>query len=299
MILAAGFGTRLLPFTKLRPKPLFPVLNQPLLLLTIRRLQAAGFTKIIVNCHHLREQIVSALTGISGVMVQEEERILGTGGGLRKALDSLSPEPLLITNGDIYHTVSYRELYKSHLESSAPVTMALHDYPRFNSVGVCDGAVTSFKSGSPSALAFSGLHVINPEILGRLKDGESSCIIELYKKLLADKVTINVHRIDDCFWTDMGTPEDYLQLHAGLLAGVIPCWSQIEQRHEENCSNRLVVGKGTVVPESTVVRNWACLGENVVVAEDISLQGVVVWDGAVLDNTSNYIDVIVAGTGGF
>ncbi len=87
MILAAGFGTRLLPHTLLRPKPLFPLLNHPLLLLTIRRLQHAGCDHIVVNCHHLRAQIVAALAGLPGVTVLEEETILGTGGGLRGALD--------------------------------------------------------------------------------------------------------------------------------------------------------------------------------------------------------------------
>lgn len=292
MILAAGFGTRLLPFTRIRPKPLFPVLNQPLLLLTIRRLQAAGFTKIIVNCHHLREQIVAALTDLSGVIIQEEETILGTGGGLRKALEHLDPEPLLITNGDIYHTVSYRELYNSHLESLASVTMALHDYPRFNSVEVCDGAVTGFKSGSPAALAFSGLHVIDPEILKILANGDSGCIIDLYKKILADQKIINVYRIDDCFWTDMGTAEDYLQLHAGLLSGEIPCWSQIETALG-NFNDGLVVGEGTIVPKSTVIRDWACLGDNVLVGENTSLQRVVVWDGVELDSASSFSDTII------
>jgi len=81
MILAAGVGTRLLPHTLVRPKPLFPILNQPLLLLTIKRLQRLGFDHIVVNCHHLRDQVVAAISEVSGVVVQEEETILGTGGG--------------------------------------------------------------------------------------------------------------------------------------------------------------------------------------------------------------------------
>ena len=67
MILAAGLGTRLLPHTLIRPKPLFPILNQPLLLLTIKRLQMLGFDHIVVNCHHLREHIVGVLDGVQGV----------------------------------------------------------------------------------------------------------------------------------------------------------------------------------------------------------------------------------------
>ncbi len=132
MILAAGFGTRLLPHTKIRPKPLFPVINTPLLLLTIDRLKHFGFSRIVVNCHYLREQIVQAVAEIPGVIVQEEEKILGTGGGLRQALTSLDEGPLLVTNGDIYHTIDLGQLYMYHGERGNAVTMAMHDYPRFN-----------------------------------------------------------------------------------------------------------------------------------------------------------------------
>ena len=55
MILAAGLGTRLQPYTLFRPKPLFPVLNRPLLHRLLDSLLAAGCKKIVVNCHHLGE----------------------------------------------------------------------------------------------------------------------------------------------------------------------------------------------------------------------------------------------------
>ena len=93
MILAAGFGTRLLPYTRYLPKPLFPVLNTPLLSAVVRRLKNFGFSRIVVNCHHLGEKIIAALEDIDGVTIQFEEMILGTGGGLRRALDSLLISP--------------------------------------------------------------------------------------------------------------------------------------------------------------------------------------------------------------
>ena len=126
MILAAGYGTRLHPYTEHRPKPLFPLLNIPLLQLTIKRLQRAGFDHIVVNCHHLKERVTEILSTIPGVILQEETRILGTGGGLRYAYDKLLDEPLLITNGDIYHTIDFLQLYEKHLQSNCPVSLALH-----------------------------------------------------------------------------------------------------------------------------------------------------------------------------
>ena len=156
MILAAGFGTRLLPHTLIRPKPLFPILNQPLLLLTVKRLQNLGFDNIVVNCHHLREQVVSVLNGIPGVIVQEEEVILGTGGGLRTALSHFRDEPLLVTNGDIYHTVNMLGLYNHHVTRRNAVTLAMHNYPRFNNVMIKDGRprLIDFQGARPGPPAY-------------------------------------------------------------------------------------------------------------------------------------------------
>jgi len=171
MILAAGFGTRLLPHTLLRPKPLFPILNRPLLLLTISRLRNSGFDRIVVNCHHLGEQIVDLLHGMAGVTVLLEETILGTGGGLRGAAHP-SHAPLLVTNGDIYHDFDFRRLYAGHRERGNRVSLAVHDYPRFNTVRVEAGrGVTDIGTSGENCLAFTGLHVIDPEVLEDIAPG--------------------------------------------------------------------------------------------------------------------------------
>ena len=106
MILAAGLGTRLRPYSNIRPKPLFPVLNQPLLRILINMLEEAGCTKIIVNGHHLRDQLKSAVAESNTILYQDEPRILGTGGSLREALPQLEDEPLLVVNGDIFHDIA-------------------------------------------------------------------------------------------------------------------------------------------------------------------------------------------------
>ena len=72
MLLAAGFGTRLQPYSLLRPKPLFPVLNRPLLLILVEMLQQAGCGRIIVNGHHLSHLVGEAVAAIPGIVFQDE-----------------------------------------------------------------------------------------------------------------------------------------------------------------------------------------------------------------------------------
>ncbi len=290
MILAAGLGTRLLPHTLVRPKPLFPVLNQPLLLLTIKRLQKIGFDRIVVNCHHLREQIVAALDGLTGVIVQEEDSILGTGGGLRTALNYLDDEPLLVTNGDIYHTIDFNDFYQFHVANGAPVTLAMHDYNRFNSVMIKSEKVVSFDNRNESSLlAFTGIHMIDPEILTEIKQNSYSCIIDHYRKLLDDNVTISCYRADDCFWTDMGSPADYLHLHEGLLKNDIPCWPEVGPVRKPYC-----IDKKARLRTKAELADWACIGE-AYIAGGSHLERVVVWDGVSIPAGSWLVDEIVSG----
>lgn len=288
MILAAGFGTRLLPHTLIKPKPLFPILNHPLLLLTIRHLQRQGFDHIIVNCHHLREQIVAALAGITGVVVQEEEEILGTGGGLRMALPLMRDEMILVTNGDIYHAIDYRQLYAAHIMAGNMVTLAMHDYPKFNTVTTREGRVWSFDAGNErNKLAFTGLHVMHPKVLQSLPWGKSSCIIDVYRKMLSNNEPIHFHRVDGSFWTDMGTSNDYLALHGGLLKGAIPCWEEFPDTGDKP----FLIDKRAMIDKSCVLQDWASLGA-VTTGCQVRLERVVAWDGVIFPENCVYTDAL-------
>ncbi len=289
MILAAGFGTRLLPHTLIRPKPLFPVLNQPLLLLTIQRLQAQGFDHIVVNCHHLGSQIAAALSGLDGVVVQVEKEILGTGGGLRTALKYLRDEPLLVSNGDIYHTVNLRGLYRYHTDRQNLITLAMHNHPRFNNVMVKNGKVASFDNRVEfTQLAFTGLHVIEPSVLRGIKSKGFSCIIDRYREILAAGREIDCFRTDDCFWTDMGTAEDYLKLHQGLLTETIPCWQEIGPVRKPYC-----IAKRAKLPAHIELKEWVCIGE-ATIENGAEFERVVVWDDVFIPRGSRISDMIVS-----
>ncbi|MDT8335388.1 MAG: sugar phosphate nucleotidyltransferase, partial [Desulfurivibrionaceae bacterium] len=83
MILAAGLGTRLRPYSLFRPKPLFPVLGRPLVFHLLDQLRRSGFRQFVVNANYLSAQFVKVLGGERNVDLQIEEDIIGTGGGLR------------------------------------------------------------------------------------------------------------------------------------------------------------------------------------------------------------------------
>jgi mannose-1-phosphate guanylyltransferase len=295
MILAAGLSTRLRPYSLLRPKPLFPILNRPLLQLTITRLKKAGFHPIIVNCHHLGEQISRLLHGMDGIIIQPEEEILGTGGGLRRALPHFGDEPVLVTNGDIYHTVDYKEVYRNHCTHSDEVTMVMHDFPRFNTVAIDeDSRVVGFDAGLEQETvryaAFTGIHVIEPQVLQLLPEAGSSSIIDGYRNHLLQGKTIRAHWLSGGFWSDIGTPADYLRLHGDLLSGRAPVHEELKFTTD--------TGPFCMAPDSTMGQNvqmedWVCIGNNVRVGDNCLLRRVVVWDDEEIPPNSRLEDMIV------
>ncbi|MBU2549974.1 MAG: NTP transferase domain-containing protein, partial [Proteobacteria bacterium] len=136
MILAAGFGERVRPLSLVRPKPVFPVLNRPLIARTLDGLAGAGVTQVVVNAHHLAPVLAACLAGLTGgptVHFLEEDRILGTGGGVKNAARYLAGEPFLLINGDVVTDLDLKALAEAYLAGPpGAATLAVHDHPVFN-----------------------------------------------------------------------------------------------------------------------------------------------------------------------
>ena len=119
MILAAGLGTRLKPLTDTMPKALVPVGGKPLLEWNIRKLQAQGYDRFVINIHHFAQQIRDYVAQQDYAPLvhfsDETSQLLETGGGLNHAQDLFSDEePILIHNVDILDNVDYGWFARQH-----------------------------------------------------------------------------------------------------------------------------------------------------------------------------------------
>ncbi len=154
------------------------------------------------------------------------------------------------------------------------MSLAVHDYPRFNTLRVAGDSIAGFAAApGEGSLAFTGLHVLDPEILETIAPARPSCIIDHYRRMLADGGTIAALRVDGSFWTDMGTPEDYLALHGGLLGGRIPRWPEMGGPVD----SPFLIAAGARLAADLAMEDWCCLGD-VEVAGDVRLARVVAWD---------------------
>lgn len=221
MILAAGFGTRLLPYTLSKPKPLFTIAGRPLLDLTIRQLQTAGCRAIVINTHHLRDQIeafIARQTYSIPVHLRFEPQILGTGGAVKNVADFWDDEPFMIINSDIVTDIDLKKVYRFHRQHSLPATLVLHDEPKFNSVSVDSaGRITAFGSAASAhrpeerLLAFTGIQVLDPIVLESIPEGVFYSSIDAYRRLIAAGRGVKAFISTGHYWADTGTPESYRQ----------------------------------------------------------------------------------------
>jgi len=227
MILAAGVGSRMRPWTDHKPKALVEREGVPMLELIILRLKAQGFDQIVINVHHFAEMIVDFVKqkdhyGIQIEFSHEEEEPLDTGGGVVHASWFFDDKPFLVHNVDINSNINLRKLYEAHAESKAIATMAVKDRVTTRSLlmnrenflkGWRDNrsGETILVDGTEEGLiplAFSGVHVINPEIF-KLFPGDKIFSLTPFYLELARTHNIHLYRHDDDYWIDMGRHDSY------------------------------------------------------------------------------------------
>ena len=220
LILAAGFGTRLLPYTATTPKCLFPIGGRPLLDWIIENLQAAGCREIIVNTHHLAPKIEDYIDRRNykiPVQTRYEPQILGTGGAIKNVSDFWDDGPFMVINSDIVTDISFKAVYDFHFSHPCPATLVLNDDPEFNTVCLDpDGWVIGFEScGITSSFkkttqqTFTGIQVLDPEVLALIPANSFSSSIDMYNKLLANGKKLKAFFTPGYSWTDVGTPARY------------------------------------------------------------------------------------------
>ncbi|HXN07939.1 MAG TPA: nucleotidyltransferase family protein, partial [Nitrospiria bacterium] len=229
MVLAAGLGTRMAPLTQKTPKPLIPLNGKPFLFYTLKYLAHYGIREIVINLHHLGDQMRAFLgDGAShGVKIvySEEPEILGTGGGIKKAEKLLGKEPFLVINSDLLTDIRLDHFIRFHFEKRGLASLVLREDPLVDRYGAIEINGSSRirrilgkgaeDSGPLQKRMFAGIHILDPAVLEVVPPGIFCSITDTYIDLLSQGAALYGFETAD-YWADIGNLDQYRQINASM-----------------------------------------------------------------------------------
>jgi len=212
MVLGAGRGTRLARLGLGVPKILVDVGGEPLLARQLRYLAGLGVTRVVVNAHHLAEQVEDFARehiGVPELVVVREPELLGTAGGVRNALDHLGEDPFLVVYGDVLLD------FPLELPRRARATITVYESMRVEGKGTVevdgDDMVVRFREKedvAPPALINAGIYLLDPSFVrDHAPAGASDFGHDVFPAALARGEPVGVVRLPQPV-LDVGTPED-------------------------------------------------------------------------------------------
>lgn len=224
MILAAGLGTRFKPWTDNHPKALALVNGKSLLERNIRFLQSAGIFNVLVNVHHFAGQIIDAIKINNGwgsqiTVSDETDAVLETGGGLKKAAAFFDEGDFILMNADILTDLNLPAMIAFHDNKNPLATLAVTNRVSSRSflfdekdqlagwINVKTGEERLVVPGNHlKSKAFSGIHIISPEIFPLIHQEGKFSIVDVYLDLAAANKILGYDHSGSNL-VDVGRPE--------------------------------------------------------------------------------------------
>ncbi|MGH2729848.1 MAG: sugar phosphate nucleotidyltransferase [Actinomycetota bacterium] len=294
LLLAGGLGTRLRPLTFTRPKHLLPIANRPHIEHICDLCLRHGISEVVLLTSYLAESFAAAvktaeLRGMN-VEVTHEAEPLGTAGAIKNAEELVGSDSFLAMNADILTNADLGSLLAGHREHGAEATILLTPVDDPSAFGVVptddEGGVLGFiekpQGVPPTNLINAGIYVLEPSILTRIPAGEVwSAERQLFPGLVDEGAALYAFATHE-YWTDIGTPEKYLQANVDALEG-----RYTTDAVPAPAPGGVVAARDVKLGEGARVSS-ACLGAGVVVEEravvehSVLLDEVIIGAGAVV-----------------
>jgi mannose-1-phosphate guanylyltransferase/phosphomannomutase len=305
VVMAGGQGTRLRPLTSNQPKPMLPIVGQPMMQHVLRLARSHGLTDVVTTVQFLASIIRNYFGDGSDLGVDlryvTEQEPLGTAGSVKNAAELLD-ERFVVLSADSLTDVDLTELIKFHESRDAAVTVTLKRVEDPLEFGIViaddDGRIDRFLEKPGWGEVFSdtintGIYVIEREVLDHVPEGEVFDFSkDLFPKLLQSGVPMYGY-VTDRYWTDVGTLEAYMAAHRSALdrevdihiegfemEGGIWLGEGAELDPDSFVKGPVFVGHDAKVEAGAKLREYTVLGRGVVVKSGSFLHRAVVHDYA-------------------
>ncbi len=209
MLLAAGLGTRLRPLTETVPKPLVPVAGVPLIERIMEAAKAEGAKRFTANAHYQADQILAHFGGL--LKVSREEELLGTGGGVKRALPMLHSDPFFVMNTDAFWPVGsdmpLGRMIARYSESVEMVLLCVHPrdasgFGRSHDFCLSPQGLVTRDYGAP--VIYGGVALVGKKLFEGTPDGAWS-LNDLFEQCIERETIFGVAL--DAPWFHVGDPE--------------------------------------------------------------------------------------------
>lgn len=219
IILAGGFGTRLREVIKDVPKPMADINGKPFLEILLRHLKKSSIKKVVLSVGYKQEVIVEyfkdSFAGID-IIYTKEDKPLGTGGAIKRALEKIDDTQVFVLNGDTFFDIDLEDMKNFHLKSCADITISLKkmkNFDRYGSVILDKNRVLKFKEKRfvKSGYINGGIYILKTDILKDQKD-----IFSFEEYLSKTQKAIYGYK-SDRYFIDIGIPKDYYKAQKGLV----------------------------------------------------------------------------------
>lgn len=223
VMMAGGLGTRLYPYTKILPKPLIPVGEQPIAELIMDRFRDFGCRQFTMIVNYKRGMIKSYFNELEkdyAVDFADEDVFMGTGGGLCLLKNKIH-SPFFFTNCDTLLDVDFGDIYEYHKKNGNLVTMVCAFKHYTVPYGVVelgpDGGIAAMREKPElDFLTNTGVYVVEPRVVEEMKDGEVIGFPDVIERYRAAGEKVGVYPIGESSWMDMGQMEELEKMRRKL-----------------------------------------------------------------------------------
>lgn len=326
-MMAGGKGTRLRPLTLVRPKPMIPLVNKPIIKYTVDRLSKFGFKDIIMTLNYMSTHIKNYFKDGSrfGVDVKYsvEKWPLGTGGSVKKA-EKYIDDTFMVVSGDVLTDVDFKDVLKFHKEKGALATMVLTEVndPSHFGIAVMDkeNKITEYlEKPSPeeafSNVANTGIYIFQPEIFDFFEKEEGKEEVDFSKDIFPEiiKKDAGIYGyVFNGYWNDVGRPETFMQATYDILdqkmeqsfykskieegvgkIGNIWVGENVSIDKKARIEGPVVIGDNCTIEKGCKISRGSVIGDNVSIGKDVKVDGSVILSDSIIEDNSFLSECII------
>lgn len=312
VVMAGGEGSRLRPLTSLRPKPMVPIVNQPVMEHIIGLVKHHGITDVVATLAFMPRVIEDYFGdgeewGIN-ISYALEDTPMGTAGSVKNAESLIGGETFVVISGDALTDIDLGEVIRFHKEKGGLVTIVLKSVPDPLEFGVVitaeDGRIERFLEKPTWGQVFSdtintGIYVIEPEVLDHIPAGQPYDFSSQLFPDLMEKGHDLFGFVADGYWCDVGSLESYIDVHRDILDGKAMIFIPGVQAREglwvaegadidpdSKIGDKVVIGPNCTVRAGARIGDYTVLGDNCVIGGNTQVSHSVLWNDTFLGKSS-------------